>query len=40
MVRFFACGRDLSNEPPDAQLPDEVAGGTEPLRVVGAIAGG
>ena len=27
MVRFFACGRDLSNEPPDVQLPDEVAGG-------------
>ena len=40
MVRFFACGLDLSNEPPDTVLPDEVAGGTEPLMVVGAMAGG
>jgi sulfur-carrier protein len=39
-VRFFACERDLSNEPPDAPLPDEVAGGAEPLLVVGAMAGG
>ena len=40
MVRFFACGRDLSNQPPDTVLPDEVAGGSEPLMVVGAMAGG
>ena len=39
-VRFFACGRDLSHEPADAPLPDEVAEGTEPFLVVGAIAGG
>ena len=39
-VRFFACGRDLSDEPPDAPLPDEVASGREPYLVVGAIAGG
>lgn len=39
-VRFFACERDLSDEPPDAPLPDEVASGTEPYLVVGAIAGG
>ena len=39
-VRFFACERDLSHEPPDAPLPDEVAAGTEPLLVVGAMAGG
>ena len=39
-VRFFACERDLSHEPPDARLPDEVASGVEPLLVVGAMAGG
>jgi sulfur-carrier protein len=39
-VRFFACGQDLSHEPPDAPLPDAVAAGAEPLFVIGAIAGG
>ncbi len=39
-VRFFACGRDLSLEPADEPLPDEVASGEEPFRVVGAMAGG
>jgi sulfur-carrier protein len=39
-LRFFACGEDLSHEPPDAPLPDAVASGAEPLFVVGAIAGG
>ncbi len=39
-LRFFACGMDLSLEPPDAPLPDAVAAGTEPLRIVGAMAGG
>jgi len=39
-VRFFACERDLSHESPDAPLPDAVASGTEPLLVVGAMAGG
>ncbi|MBI4523818.1 MAG: MoaD/ThiS family protein [Deltaproteobacteria bacterium] len=39
-VRFFACGEDLSHEPPDAPLPDVVASGAEPFMVVGAIAGG
>jgi sulfur-carrier protein len=40
MLRFFACEEDLSDEPPDAPLPDAVASGTEPFWVVGAIAGG
>ncbi len=40
MLRFFACEEDLSNEPPDAPLPDAVAAGAEPLFVIGAIAGG
>jgi molybdopterin converting factor small subunit len=39
-VRFFACEEDLSHEPPDAPLPDEVAMGAEPFLVVGAMAGG
>lgn len=40
LVRFFACRRDLSLEPPDALLPEPVARGTEPFIIVGAIAGG
>lgn len=39
-LRFFACREDLSHESPDAPLPEEVAEGTEPFRVLGAIAGG
>jgi hypothetical protein len=39
-VRFFACERDLSNEPADALLPESVASGLEPFLVVGAMAGG
>jgi len=39
-IRFFACGEDLSHDPPDALLPDAVVKGAEPLRVVGAMAGG
>jgi sulfur-carrier protein len=40
LIRFFASGRDLSHDPPDAPLPDAVAQGAEPLMIVGAIAGG
>jgi hypothetical protein len=39
-LRFFACERDLSHEPPDAPLPDAVVRGVEPFMIVGAIAGG
>ena len=39
-VRFFACEQDLSHDPPDDPLPDEVAAGKEPFMVIGAIAGG
>lgn len=39
-LRFHACQQDLSHEPPDAPLPDEVAVGKEPFQVVGAMAGG
>ncbi len=39
-LRFFALEQDLSFDLPDDPLPDEVARGTEPLLVVGAIVGG
>ncbi len=39
-LRFFACGQDISLDPPDTLLPGEVASGREPFLVVGAVAGG
>ncbi len=39
-IRFFACGEDWSLEPATVPLPEQVAAGAEPLRVVGAMAGG
>jgi hypothetical protein len=39
-LRFFACEQDLSHEPPDTPLPEEVASGREAFLIVGAIAGG
>lgn len=39
-VRFFACEQDLSNELPDAVLPEAVASGREAFWVVGALSGG
>ena len=39
-LRFFACGEDLSHEPPDQPLPEAVANGDEPFQIVGAMAGG
>ena len=40
LVRFFACGEDLSHESPDAPLPEAIAKGSEPFVIIGAIAGG
>jgi len=40
MVRFFADGRDVSHDPPEAELPASVASGAKPFRIVGAVAGG
>lgn len=40
LVRFFACGQDLSHESPDAPLPAAVVTGAEPFLIVGAMAGG
>lgn len=39
-IRFFACQEDLSNDAPESPLPTAVAAGQEPLRIVGALAGG
>ena len=40
LVRFYACGEDLSHESPDTPLPERVVSGEEPYIVLGAIAGG
>lgn len=39
-VRYFACGQDLSHDSADDPLPQAVAAGEEPFRIVGAMAGG
>jgi hypothetical protein len=39
-IRFFACGQDLSHQPPETLLPDAAATGAEPFRIVAAMAGG
>jgi molybdopterin synthase sulfur carrier subunit len=39
-LRFFACGEDVTHEPPDTPLPKEIASGAEPFYIIGAIAGG
>jgi len=39
-LRFFACDRDFSNEPADNVLPPAVVSGTDPLLIIGALAGG
>jgi hypothetical protein len=40
LVRFFACGQDVSHEGEDVELPEAIAAGREPFLIVGAIAGG
>ena len=39
-IRFFACGEDWSHETSETPLPEAIASGIEPLRIVGALAGG
>ena len=39
-IRFVACGEDITLEPEDGRLPEEVASGKEAFRVVAAMAGG
>ncbi len=40
LVRFFACKQDLSHQPLDTLLPEDVISGREPYMIVGAMAGG
>jgi hypothetical protein len=40
LVRFFACGEDISHDPLDTPLPNAIAMGAEPFFIMGAIAGG
>jgi len=40
LVRFYACGEDLSHAGPELPLPEPVRRGDEPFLVVGAMAGG
>lgn len=40
LVRFLACGEDLSHQPHDTPLPEPVRAGSEPFVILGAIAGG
>lgn len=39
-VRLYAGQEDWSHEPVDTPLPAAVAAGDEPLRIIGAMAGG
>lgn len=39
-VRFFVCGEDWSHQPTDTPLPEEILSGEEPVRIIGALAGG
>jgi sulfur-carrier protein len=39
-VRFYACKEDLSLEPPETKLPEQVVSGVEPFLIIGAMAGG
>ena len=40
LLRFFACGEDVTHEPADTPLPQAIASGAEPFYIIGAIAGG
>jgi hypothetical protein len=39
-LRYYACGEDLSLEPPNTPLPTKIISGEEPFVILGAIAGG
>jgi len=39
-LRFFACQQDISLNSPDTPLPAAIVNGTEPLIILGAVAGG
>lgn len=39
-LRFFVCSEDVSLEPADQPLPEEIGSGMEPFIIIGAISGG
>lgn len=39
-IRLFADNKDVTHTAPDTVLPDSVACGEQPLRIVGAVSGG
>ena len=39
-LRYYACEKDLSLEPPETQLPETVISGKEAFLIIGSIAGG
>jgi len=39
-MRLFACQQDISHDSQDAPLPVAVVNGSEPLIILGAVAGG
>ena len=40
LLRFFACGEDVTHEAADTPLPEAIASGSETFYIIGAIAGG
>jgi sulfur-carrier protein len=40
LIRYFACGEDLSLDSPATVLPADVLSGRQPFRIVGAMSGG
>jgi sulfur-carrier protein len=39
-IRYYACGEDISHDPPENPLPTAVADGSDAFYVIGAISGG
>jgi hypothetical protein len=39
-IRFYANEQDLSNDPTNLPMPEEIVTGRQPFLIVGAIAGG
>lgn len=39
-VRFFANEEDVTHDPPDQPLPEQIASGEKPFMIIGAISGG
>ena len=40
LLRFFACGEDVTHDSADTPLPQAIVSGAEPFYIIGAIAGG